>query len=1465
MVAALALCMTALTAPSLQRAASAADLPTVHWDQWSDWSIWTGLFDTDYASTHTNFNLWTPSTRDGEQAGADRCRIGNVLHQGGPQVRALAKSALEGSDTDRRNALTGIDSRSTPLGQAAAQDWAASPPPAGFETDQETRWLAVIDKFSYQPFVPSFDGAIREFVRNSDHRTYDAIDADIVPRANNAALAKVTQLVAEQTTTDEYLIALRAFQEELGAMWGSSPVDMTEISLGMSADDARMFLQYGGFAKTAPAADSVEFRQEVESLKARWAGCDYHNPADPYRALTDITAVARTEWQAELDSQAAQRNAIVAAEAQAWKDMFTASTALTEAVGQAWIADRLLAYQKSMGSTWKPTTEFQSALKGTQTTIDQQLVIANDALTSVQAQSAKVDTAQEQAAQIAATNHTARGRGLAYALQSAQVTKASVAATEAATKAIATAKQTSLATTATSSALFAQACAEENALQAQYRRAASEEAARQAKAAADAATAQISVAKAGADKAASARTRAEAAERTAKAAAADAHAKRLTAEQEQKNAAAARAEADTQRAKARAAEQQAQQQNTVATNARQAADADAKTAADKRKAAEDAEGNAVDARRDAVAAEQIRDGALARAHAAEAKAWADEGSDNAQAAREAANDADAEADRASAAATNARAAADTATSAATAAREAATRATAAAERSRAASDAAQADAATTNAQAAVAHAAAADAIAGAAQAAGAVRAAQAEVNKAQAQSVAAAADAAAAKVLANAARADAAKAAGWAYAASISATAARDAAAAVVDPANTAIAIGTPYREVDASAGMAVLVGQNAKTLAEQQAAAAQIRADEAAKAAAAANAAADRAAADTKAAAVAAAQAASEVTRALQSLTQVKAYAAAASTDMAAAVEADANTSEYNRQAQADAAAADKAATTAEADASAARDAADAAERDAQAARQAADSAQAQAEAAREAADRADADAKAAEAAAARAREAAEQAESAAVLAEIEQRNNAMAIAISGDGPSGAAGLQIVPNVKDDATPDNDCVIPWDNINVCDLKVTHHVTGKITYLVRTCPDPNATACPDAYKIDFLGVRDVDVTEVRTERIDVGAIRRELVEKFAYGMVSDYVECARAEKPNWKTACAWAIGSLIAPAVLKAAARGVITLRTAIRAGVGIEEALAAAKAAGVEGTVLANLEKDAAESLAKTGCVPHSFAGRTPVLLADGEGLPIARVRVGDHVAAVAHGRSTIGVVTGLHRHTDTALTDLTVGATVLHTTQNHPFWSEDRRGWVLAADLRPGELLRTEDGRLAAVGDVRSFPGSRQMYDLTVDEAHTYFVVAGDVAVLVHNIDCIGRKAPFNATTLGSEAWKFRLTLPFQPGRNVAVAKVEVNGQETLLRAYSDGEGKHSEDFIIDQIDKLRSEGKTVGKIKELYSDRTPCPRCQGRLGDYLADDADITWSVLYLDPDTELGRLVNRQSLELLDEMVKKQMHG
>jgi hypothetical protein len=165
-----------------------------------------------------------------------------------------------------------------------------------------------------------------------------------------------------------------------------------------------------------------------------------------------------------------------------------------------------------------------------------------------------------------------------------------------------------------------------------------------------------------------------------------------------------------------------------------------------------------------------------------------------------------------------------------------------------------------------------------------------------------------------------------------------------------------------------------------------------------------------------------------------------------------------------------------------------------------------------------------------------------------------------------------------------------------------------------------------------------------------------------------------------------------------------------------------------------------------------HSFAPATPVLMADGTSKPIVAVAVGEKVATTDPDTGQVGAqtVTALHRNQDLDLTDVTIssttagtvsaagstvaaagstgaaaGGTVVHTTSHHPFWSETRHTWVDAAALQPGERLHTTGPAPVTVTAVRSFTGHQTMADLTVDATHTYYVIAGDVPVLVHNCD--------------------------------------------------------------------------------------------------------------------------------------------
>jgi len=146
-----------------------------------------------------------------------------------------------------------------------------------------------------------------------------------------------------------------------------------------------------------------------------------------------------------------------------------------------------------------------------------------------------------------------------------------------------------------------------------------------------------------------------------------------------------------------------------------------------------------------------------------------------------------------------------------------------------------------------------------------------------------------------------------------------------------------------------------------------------------------------------------------------------------------------------------------------------------------------------------------------------------------------------------------------------------------------------------------------------------------------------------------------------------------------------------------------------------------------------HSFDPATLVLMADGTAKAIAEVQSGDQVVATdpETGTTEAKTVETQHRNHDTDLTDVTVTThddgkdteAVLHTTWHHPFWNETEHDWVYAQDLKTGDLLHTDTGALVEVKTVHNTVGTADMRDLTIEQIHTYYVIAGNAPVLVHN----------------------------------------------------------------------------------------------------------------------------------------------
>ncbi|WP_083418586.1 Hint domain-containing protein [Pseudofrankia sp. BMG5.36] len=99
------------------------------------------------------------------------------------------------------------------------------------------------------------------------------------------------------------------------------------------------------------------------------------------------------------------------------------------------------------------------------------------------------------------------------------------------------------------------------------------------------------------------------------------------------------------------------------------------------------------------------------------------------------------------------------------------------------------------------------------------------------------------------------------------------------------------------------------------------------------------------------------------------------------------------------------------------------------------------------------------------------------------------------------------------------------------------------------------------------------------------------------------------------------------------------------------------------------------------------SFAGATPVLMADGTTKPIDQIHAGDQVLATnpETGEQAAKTVVHVWVHNDTLTDLLFADGTVLTTTEDHPFWSATDHRFERADQLASGEKLLRADGREA------------------------------------------------------------------------------------------------------------------------------------------------------------------------------------
>ncbi|WP_159392844.1 RHS repeat-associated core domain-containing protein [Streptomyces cyaneogriseus] len=148
----------------------------------------------------------------------------------------------------------------------------------------------------------------------------------------------------------------------------------------------------------------------------------------------------------------------------------------------------------------------------------------------------------------------------------------------------------------------------------------------------------------------------------------------------------------------------------------------------------------------------------------------------------------------------------------------------------------------------------------------------------------------------------------------------------------------------------------------------------------------------------------------------------------------------------------------------------------------------------------------------------------------------------------------------------------------------------------------------------------------------------------------------------------------------------------------------------------------------------PNSFTGDTPALMADGTHKPIKDIKIGDIVLATDPETGETGprkVTTLINGEGYKQLVDITLktdeskdsSTEKITATNGHPFWVPTLHRWIEADDLKAGQWLQTSAGTWVQITSVRHRTQSGSVYNLTVDDLHTYHAVAGATPVLVHN----------------------------------------------------------------------------------------------------------------------------------------------
>ncbi|XVV05954.1 polymorphic toxin-type HINT domain-containing protein [Actinosynnema sp. CA-248983] len=197
-----------------------------------------------------------------------------------------------------------------------------------------------------------------------------------------------------------------------------------------------------------------------------------------------------------------------------------------------------------------------------------------------------------------------------------------------------------------------------------------------------------------------------------------------------------------------------------------------------------------------------------------------------------------------------------------------------------------------------------------------------------------------------------------------------------------------------------------------------------------------------------------------------------------------------------------------------------------------------------------------------------------------------------------------------------------------------------------------------------------------------------------------------------------------------------------------------------------------------------NSFTGDTHVLMADGTTKPIEDIKVGDRVANSEPGWERTeqhDVLAVIVTDSDKEYVDVAVagphGVETISATAHHPFYNATTDTWVDAAGLNVGDELDMPGSDRAVVHAVRHYTATLRTYNLTIGTVHTYFVVAGNTPVLVHNQ---GGAASPNKGDAGTNRLMHELRSQGYVIRGTEISAIAANGVKVRFDVVAERDGK-------------------------------------------------------------------------------------